>query len=88
MIKKEVTRHLVHYFSLGGLIGFAFWGFNNFSYDRTFQSAIAMSLGFSFILWGVIHHHLHEDLHPRIVLEYMATAVLGIIVLLAVIWRA
>lgn len=57
-----------------------------FPYDRVLQSAIVVSFGISFVVWGVVHHHIHEELHPKVVLEYIATAVLGIVVLLFVIW--
>lgn len=82
---REFSRHLVHYLSLIGILVVAFVGFVTFEYDQAFQSAIAISLGVAFVVWGLVHHHLHDDLHPKIVLEYLAIALLGVAVLLSVI---
>lgn len=86
-MKTEITKHLVHYFALAAISTSALWGIYSFYYDQAFQTAIAVSLGMAFVAWGVIHHHIHGDLHLKIVLEYIATAVLGIAVLLVIIWR-
>lgn len=82
----EVTRHLTHYFSLLAIVGVSLWGFLSFPQDKAFQSAIAIAFGAAFIAWGIIHHHIHEELHSKVVLEYIATAALGITILLFVIW--
>lgn len=82
---KELSRHFVHYASLVGLLVVAFFGFVWFEFDRLFQSAIAISLGVAFVAWGLVHHHIHDDLHPKIVIEYIAIAALGVTVLLSVI---
>lgn len=84
---KDITRHLTHYLSLLGIIAVALWGFLSFPYDKGFQTAIALALGAAFVVWGVVHHHIHEDLHTKVILEYVAMAVFGVVVLLAVIWR-
>lgn len=84
---QEVSKHLSHYFNLLGIIFVAFWGLLIFPYDQVFQSVIAIALGLSFVIWGLIHHLIHEDLHPKIVLEYIATAVFGVVILLLIIWK-
>lgn len=35
-----------------------------------------------YVLWGVIHHSRSGDLHPKVVLEYVGIAILGI----AIVW--
>lgn len=82
---QEISRHIVHYLSLVGILAVAFFGFVKFEYDQTFQAAIAISLGAAFVVWGLVHHHIHDDLHPKIILEYIAIAALGVTVLLSVI---
>lgn len=83
----DLTKHLTHYLALLGVIVVAGWGLLTFQYDKSFQSAIAVSLGAAFVVWGVVHHHILEDLHPKVVLEYIATAVLGVAILLTIFWR-
>lgn len=85
---QDLTKHLPHYLSLFGVVGASLLGLIYFSYDRGFQAAIAVSLGAAYIVWGIMHHHIHHDLHPKIVLEYIATAALGVGILLSVILRA
>lgn len=84
----QFTRHLTHYTSLLGVLGAALLGLLIFSYDQYFQSAIAISSGVAYVVWGIAHHHVHEELHHKVVFEYIATAVLGVVVLLALIWNA
>lgn len=84
---SEASRHLAHYGALGGIFTVSLWGLFAFSYDQSFQSAIAISCAVAFVAWGTIHHHIHGELHPKIILEYIATAVLGIVVLLSIIWK-
>ncbi|MBI4032973.1 MAG: hypothetical protein HY377_00415 [Candidatus Blackburnbacteria bacterium] len=88
LLFNETTKHLPHYLSLIGVAGAFLWGFIAFSYDKAFQSALTLALGISFIVWGIVHHFIHDDLHPRVVLEYIMSAALGTVVLLAVIWNA
>lgn len=83
---QDLTRHLTHYLSLIGIIGVSLLGLLIFQYDKNFQTAICLSAGISYIAWGIIHHHIHDDLHIKVVLEYIASAALGVVVLLAVIW--
>ncbi len=84
---REFSKHLAHYMSLGGIIAVSLWGILSFPYDQAFQSVITMAFASSFVVWGIIHHHVHGDLHPKVILEYIATAILGTTALLVVIWR-
>ena len=84
---QSIIKHLPHYFSLitifiAGLLGFYF-----FSYDKSFQVAIAVSLSASYVSWGIIHHTIHKDICLAIVLEYLAIAILGSILVLSLIFR-
>lgn len=80
------TAHLSHHLSLLGLVAFAFLGLFVFRYDPTFQTAIVISLGISFVIWGMVHHWLHEGLKILLVLEYIGVAAFGTVIFLALIW--
>lgn len=84
---KEISRHFVHYASLVGILVVAYIGFSVFQHDKYFQTALAFALGVSFVVWGFVHHHIHDDLHAKVILEYVAVAVFGIVILLSVIWN-
>jgi len=42
----------------------------------TIAAAIAAT---AYVAWGIIHHSRRGDLHLKIVLEYLALAILGVV---------
>jgi hypothetical protein len=50
------------------------------SYPIT-QFYIGIGIAVSYFLWGIIHHHLHGDLHKKHMVEYGLIAVLGVLLL-------
>lgn len=50
----------------------------SFSTDKSFQLLTLILTAFFYVLWGVIHHHLHHDLTAKIVVEYVLMGALGI----------
>lgn len=87
MIKKT-ARHIQHYFPLVGILVAGAFGFVYFSYDKTFQASIVIATAVGYFVWGMIHHHLHRDLHLSVVLEYLAIAILGIVIVFSLLFRA
>lgn len=88
MTMKHFAKHIPHYLSLMGVLlvgAFAFWFF---SYDRLFQTAVACAVAVSYVAWGIIHHGIHRDLHISVVIEYLAVAALGLVVVLSLIFRS
>lgn len=81
-------KHLPHYVSLISIFVAGVIGFFVFSYDRQFQIAVSLALALSYVSWGIIHHTLHKDICLTIILEYIAVAILGFIMLLSLIYRA
>ena len=47
-------------------------------FSKQEQFFIVVFLGFFYALWGILHHILHHNLRPRIFIEYIVIAVLGI----------
>jgi len=70
---------------LFGILFAGFAGLILFSYDKNFQAAIAIGTGVSYVSWGLIHHHIHKDLHFEVFMEYLAVAVLGVVMLFSLI---
>ena len=83
---SDFTKHTSHYLSLIGVIAVSLIGFVYFQYDKSFQAAICISAGLSYITWGIVHHYIHDDLNTWIAFEYISSAALGVILLLYVIW--
>lgn len=87
MIKFN-SKHIPHYISLIAILVAGILGFYIYSYDRGFQIAVLMSLALSYISWGVIHHTIHKDICLAIILEYIAVAVLGVVMAFSLIFRS
>ena len=83
----EVKEHSGHYLVL--LFILIFGGVSLFYFQRFPQAqVVSVFLTASFyVLWGVIHHYLEGDLHLRIILEYLAIALLGFLILWSIINR-
>lgn len=84
---KQIAKDLPHYMLLGGILLAGFAGLVIFSYDKNFQVAVALATGISYVAWGLIHHHIHKDLHFEVFVEYAAVALLGIVVLFSLLLR-
>lgn len=84
---KDFSKHITHYFALIGLLLAAVLGFWFFSYDRGFQTAIAVAVSFGYFAWGVIHHLIHRDMYLEIVFEYLLISLIGLTIMLSLIYR-
>jgi hypothetical protein len=85
---KLLANHIFHYLPLIAILTIGLVGLIVFSYDRAFQFVIMTALSTAYITWGIIHHYIHDDLHFSIVLEYLTIAVLGMIIVFSVLFRA
>lgn len=85
---KAFVKDLSHYMVLFGILLAGFSGLILFSYDKVFQVAVASALVLAYVSWGIIHHHLHKDLHFETVLEYAVVAILGYVIIFSLIIRA
>lgn len=82
---KSISRHFPHYFPLIGIFVAGFIGIYLFSYDKVFQIALAASVAISYVVWGVVHHKIHKDLYLEVVIEYLAVATLGLVIILSLL---
>jgi len=80
-------KHLPHYLPLLGIYVFGACAFWLFSYDRGFQTAVAVALAVSHVTWGLIHHWMHKDLSLEVAVEYFTVAALGLTVMFTIIYR-
>lgn len=76
------TIHFVHYLVLiimlviGIGAFFAVWG------NQTAQLTVGITTAVGYLLWGIIHHVLSGDLHPKIVVEYILIVAIAIVLLI------
>ena len=85
---RRFTHHLRHYLPLLGILGAGLLGFAVFSYDKAYQATITVAVAAGYVAWGIIHHHIHQDLHTSVIIEYFAIGLLGIVIVASVLFRA
>lgn len=84
---EDIREHLGHYLVLLFILTFgclAFFYFKRFPQVQIVSVFLTASF---YVLWGVVHHYLDGDLHIRIILEYVAVALLGFLILWSIIMR-
>lgn len=86
MSHKKLASHLPHYFSLFGILIAGLIGMSVFSYSRSLQAGIAVSVAIGYVTWGVVHHLIHKDFYPSVFIEYLSVALLGLAVMLSLIY--
>lgn len=88
VFEKDFSRHPVHYFTLLCIQLVGVWGLFWFTYRPSVQLLILSCMTVAYVVWGIAHHRQHHDLHPKIVAEYLLVAVLGFLLLGALLLRA
>lgn len=49
------------------------------------QTIVAIITSLSYIVWGIIHHALAGELHPKIVIEYILIGGIAIVLILTIL---
>jgi len=83
----EIKNHFFHYLILFFILLF---GLFSFFYLKKNPQAQILSLFLTssfYVIWGVVHHLLEDDFHLRILLEYLAVALLGFLIVFTLIER-
>lgn len=83
---RNISKEFNHYIPLVGVILAGTLGMLLFSYDQIFQAIMATVVAFCYVLWGMVHHHLHSDLEFNVFVEYLAIASIGLMIVLSVIF--
>ena len=84
---KRIAKHLPHYLPLLGIFALAVVAFLISSYDKAFLIGVSIAVATSYVAWGVVHHSIHRDLHISVVVEYMAVAALGLVIVFSLLLR-
>ena len=50
----------------------------HYQQQKQMQMMTVVVLGVVYAGWGIMHHKLHHSVRPKIVLEYVAVAALGV----------
>lgn len=67
------------------MLAIAVWAFLAVAPNVFFQLAIGITTAVAYVLWGIINHAMHKDLHPKIVVEYILIGAISIVLLITVL---
>lgn len=76
-----MKNHLGYYLSLLLILSAGFVIAYNSS-DKQFQLQVSVMTAFFYAFWGILHHAINHELSPKIVVEYVLMAALGITLVL------
>lgn len=85
MAKKLKHHHIFHFILLMILLALGGSTIIALRYHIREQILTTLGIGAFYVIWGIMHHDRENDLHPKIVAEYIAMALLGCVILISVI---
>lgn len=86
--KKEhiVSHKHLHMIVLGIILGLSLVTFVVLIGKRDLQFLIGFVCALSYVLWGIIFHVIERDLYPRVIVEYVSVAAVGLVLLYTVLF--
>lgn len=84
IFKKE---SFLHYLVLAFFFTLAIVSFTILSFNQLFQALVAVFMAVIYIFWGILHHYIHDDLYPSVVIEYLLVASIGLVIVFSLILR-
>lgn len=73
-----MKKHTYYYLSLGAiLLGLLVLIFLTPG-DSKLHMSVVVLMAFFYVLWAIVHHLIHHDMHAKIVVEYVLIGMLGI----------
>lgn len=82
-----MSKDLKHYLALITFLAFGLALFLIFNYNRQIQVGITLAMSVIYVVWGVVHHGLKKELHPRIISEYIIVATVASVVMIFLLMR-
>ena len=79
-MQANIKRHLWYYLSLCCVFIVTLSMTYVLSYDKTLQLLALFAATCFYILWGIVHQHIHHHLTPKIMLEYILMGSLGFVI--------
>lgn len=81
------TVHTMHFMVLILILLGSAGAFLLLQGNHASQLIVGVLTAVSYTLWGIIHHTLQKDLHPKIVVEYILMGAIAIALLYFVLGR-
>lgn len=82
-----MTKDLKHYLALIAFLSIGLAFFLVFNYNRQIQMGITLVMAAGYVIWGIIHHTIKKEVHPRIILEYFIVAIVASVMVIFLLMR-
>jgi hypothetical protein len=87
MNKNIVSQDFKHYLALIAFLSFGLALFIVFDYNRQIQVSITLLMAAIYVVWGIVHHAIRKELHPKIIFEYFLVAFVVSVVMIFLLMR-
>lgn len=86
---EEITKKykVKDYLALFSILAVGFGLFLFFGYNRGAQKLVVLATAGGYVIWGIIHHAIHKDLHLSVIVEYILVAFLTSLIILSLLAR-
>jgi hypothetical protein len=78
-MKQHAKRHFIYHISLVSILVL---GLLAFLLSPSRKLEVVLITFASYVIWGIVHHHINHDLMPKIVIEYILIGLLGTSIIL------
>lgn len=85
---KDIKKHANHYLVLLVILDLGAGMFYFLRFNPSYQALVLLSTSIAYVAWGMIHHWLEEDLHLKVILEYLLIALLVDLLIFSLLFRA
>lgn len=76
-MQAKIKRHFWYHFSLFWVLFICLMFAYVLSYDKQLQLLSLLAATGFYIVWGIVHQHIHHHLTPKIMVEYIVIGSLG-----------
>ncbi|CAN5196015.1 hypothetical protein BH09PAT1_BH09PAT1_8160 [soil metagenome] len=77
----KFQSHKVYYLLLVGMEALGFVLVLFAKGDKQLELTYIVLATFFYLIWALVHHYIHHDLHTKVVIEYCLLSALGIAVM-------
>ena len=80
-----MKQTIIHFLVLIGILGAGVLTFIVVAPNTTIQLLVGIITAVAYVLWGLIHHTIQQDLHQKIVVEYLLIGAIAIVLLVTML---
>jgi hypothetical protein len=78
-------KQFTHFFVLLILLGVGVGTFFYVQPNVALQLLVGITTSVAYVVWGLVHHAMQKDLHPKIVIEYMLIGAIAVVLLVTIL---